>query len=266
MSKYESEKKKKKSSQAGKGMPKMAPFVSSGAGLAASGVRVGFPANRTVNLVYCDTFDVSSAYGAQGLFQFAINDAYDPNYTSTGHQPMGFDQWALFYNHYVVETCAYELSVVTADTSTPMTYVVQLSDDQTIPTTTSTLIELGGQPELYAPGTPPHIFRGEVNFSKFFNRGSSIAVDDALRAPVTTSPTERCFLSFCTYAVNSALASVSSRAIIKLTMRVRFMEPKDLAPSALRSSPCVQHPAPPSSIEEKDGDFIVVGGARFKRA
>jgi len=34
--------------------------------------------------------------------QFRLNDCYDPDYTGTGHQPMGFDQMMAFYSTFRV--------------------------------------------------------------------------------------------------------------------------------------------------------------------
>ena len=37
-----------------------------------------------------------------GAYVFNLSSLYDPDYTSTGHQPTGFDQWMLIYNRYRV--------------------------------------------------------------------------------------------------------------------------------------------------------------------
>jgi hypothetical protein len=79
--------------------------------------------------------------------------------------------------------------------------------------------------------TNSHIFKGKVNIAKFFNR-SSIATDSELRALTTANPTETCYLNL--FASNAD--PVQGQAFyfaVKLAYRVRFMEPKDLAPSLL---------------------------------
>lgn len=35
-------------------------------------------------------------------YDWNLNSIYDPNRTGTGHQPLGYDQWATFYNRYRV--------------------------------------------------------------------------------------------------------------------------------------------------------------------
>jgi hypothetical protein len=212
--------------------PGFEPKVNHTAGPAANGVRVGFPAERTVTLLYCDYDGFSSSTGVLGKYQYRLNSCFDPDFTGTGHQPMGFDQWAAYYNHYVVEECAYEVEM--SPTGTVYTYqATHISDDSTVPTNLSEIQELGG---VVAMGTPysstnSHIFKGKVNIAKFFNR-SSIATDSELRALTTANPTETCYLNL--FASNAD--PVQGQAFyfaVKLAYRVRFMEPKDLAPSLL---------------------------------
>lgn len=44
----------------------------------------------------------STSIGTYGTHSFRANDIFDPDFTGTGHQPRGFDQWAQFYDNYVV--------------------------------------------------------------------------------------------------------------------------------------------------------------------
>jgi len=65
----------------------------------------GIPDSRVVKLRYCDfvKLDASSAGSAVATqHTFVANSVYDPDDTGTGHQPMGFDEMAAQYNHYVV--------------------------------------------------------------------------------------------------------------------------------------------------------------------
>lgn len=40
-----------------------------------------------------------------------INSIFDPNRTGTGHQPLGYDQYAAFYNRYRVYRCDYIINI-----------------------------------------------------------------------------------------------------------------------------------------------------------
>lgn len=61
-----------------------------------------FPARYRCMLRYTDEFQITSTSGAVGSYIFSANGLFDPNITSTGHQPAGFDQMMVSYEHYTV--------------------------------------------------------------------------------------------------------------------------------------------------------------------
>lgn len=62
-----------------------------------------FPERLRVTSIYATDSQISSGVaGAIGNYRFRCNSLYDPDYTSTGHQPLGFDQAGALYDHYTV--------------------------------------------------------------------------------------------------------------------------------------------------------------------
>lgn len=58
---------------------------------------------KLVKLKYNETLQLNpGAAGAIATYVFSANGMYDPNVTSTGHQPRGFDQLMALYNQYTV--------------------------------------------------------------------------------------------------------------------------------------------------------------------
>jgi len=56
-----------------------------------------------VTLRYAAATNVNpGAAGTTGVHVFVANDCYDPDYTSTGHQPRGFDQLMPLFSHFTV--------------------------------------------------------------------------------------------------------------------------------------------------------------------
>jgi hypothetical protein len=51
---------------------------------------------------YNDSASLDPALSTPASYVFKVNDVYDPNYTSTGHQPLAYDQMAAMYNKYCV--------------------------------------------------------------------------------------------------------------------------------------------------------------------
>lgn len=51
---------------------------------------------------YVDRIVLNPGTGTTAFHTFRFNDLYDPDYTSGGHQPIGFDQLMVWYNHFTV--------------------------------------------------------------------------------------------------------------------------------------------------------------------
>jgi hypothetical protein len=236
MPNHKNNSKRNKSKTPGSGLPKFSPFAIHQPGNGqASGIRVGFPAERTVEMAYCDTVAIDITSGVRGTYSFRLNSAFDPNYTASGHQPMGFDQWSSFYNHYVVEGCAWEMVLnSTAASTVPVHALFYLSDDITLPSDIWTFIELGAEYQALTSSVKPASMSGHVQVNKFFNR-DAIGADTQLRAAVSADPTEVVFGTVVVAPMDAA-SSLTIYATVRLTMKVRFMEPKDLTPSSIAKS------------------------------
>lgn len=54
-------------------------------------------------MVYPATFVLTETVGSNPAFNtFAINSLYDPDFSSTGAQPVGYDQWSQMYGRFTV--------------------------------------------------------------------------------------------------------------------------------------------------------------------
>lgn len=60
------------------------------------------PDSVRVKLPFTQTLTPGTTAGGLYLYQYRGNSGFDPDYTGVGLQPNGFDQWAQFYNLYVV--------------------------------------------------------------------------------------------------------------------------------------------------------------------
>lgn len=60
----------------------------------------GFPHKKFCRLRYVESINMTP--GTTLPYAFSTNSCFDPNTTGAGHQPYGFDQWAIIYNHYKV--------------------------------------------------------------------------------------------------------------------------------------------------------------------
>lgn len=72
-----------------------------------------FPARKTVSLRYVENFTLNAGNGSTASYVFRVNGAYDPNYSSTGHQPMFFDTYSAIYGSYKV--CMASITFICTD-------------------------------------------------------------------------------------------------------------------------------------------------------
>lgn len=63
---------------------------------------VGFPANRVVPMRYASYQEATGTGGVLDQYVLSAGNINDPNVTGVGGQPLGHDQWAQFYNNWVV--------------------------------------------------------------------------------------------------------------------------------------------------------------------
>lgn len=61
-----------------------------------------FPDRLRIKFRYSDTINIISTLGNLTDYVFRGNSLFDPDYTSTGHQPFGLDQWNSLYGQYKV--------------------------------------------------------------------------------------------------------------------------------------------------------------------
>jgi len=193
----------------------------------------GMPLARTTNLRYCDSITLNSTSGVLGRRLFRANSVFDPDYSGTGHQPMGFDQWALLYNHYVVKGSKITVTFRNNDGNNvsefPSAVGIYLSDSPTTSYTNYTsLVEArrGSHRMLQHFQTPK--ISGYFSAKKFYNITNIKDNFSRLGATTGANPTEDAYYNVYYQALGTT-GAISIDVVIDYV--VEFSEPKDLAPS-----------------------------------
>lgn len=167
-----------------------------------------------------------SVAGAVAVHHFSANGLYDPDITGTGHQPRGFDQMMSLYDHYIVDeavievwaqntnaSSGYILSVAVKDTASTM-----VRDDvfeETVTVHKAGAGTTGGPTVQYLRlACKPYQFLG-------MRMG-----DSELKGNAGANPSETCIFTVSATAINSAVAISEIRAVVKVTYKARFIEPK----------------------------------------
>lgn len=203
--------------------------------LTAQGVPSGLPVIRIAKLRYCDTFTLQSPVGALAEYMFRANSVFDPNSTAGGHQPMGFDQWAALYNHYVVKGSKINVRIMHdtgSGTDIAVRCGVYLTDGSSSGYTDATeFIEARkGHYRNLGNGADKAV-RMNLGYStrKFFNITNVKDNVGRLGAAVTANPTEQAYYAIWVQSASSNSETVNVTAVIDYI--VEFSEPKDLSQS-----------------------------------
>jgi len=165
-----------------------------------------------------------------GSYVYSANGLYDPNITGTGHQPMGFDQLMLMYDHYTVTGAK-----ITVNFDNPSTLAIiggiQISDSPTPLTTPGQIVENG----LFTYGTLTSSVQNKcqmvatVGIAKFMGRPELLTEDD-FRGSVTSNPVEQVYFIIYAWNLNS-LATNPIVTDILIEYAVTLTEPKRLTQS-----------------------------------
>lgn len=162
---------------------------------------------------YSENLTLTSTTGTLSSYIWRCNGMFDPNFTSTGHQPMYFDQLGVIYNHYHVFKSRATLEIL--NTSNVL-LAFMMDDDNTIPGSVNQALELptskGGL--LPVPTTKAHSINLTWDAKKFF--GGDIYDNSNLQGYVSADPNEQTyFILLFKHAddVSTAIAQVRIRIV-----------------------------------------------------
>jgi hypothetical protein len=195
-----------------------------------------FPPKYKALLRYSDTITLSSTSGAVASQVYSTNGLYDPDITGTGHQPAGFDQMMLSYEHYTVTAsrltatyhnntnAVYPTAAVSVNaSSTPVTVVNQIIEDGFV--VQEFLMGLGVQGSLKT-------LKIGCNISKFHGLKNILDNDD-YRGAIASNPAEQSY--YILQLWDTELASSSSAVDVVIEYEAWFTEPRRITQSMTKA-------------------------------
>lgn len=151
----------------------------------------GFPDRLITKLRYHSLGNIASVLGATGVQVFRWNSTYDPDLTSTGHQPLYRDQLAGIYDHYSVVSARAQVRI-SNNTADPFVVGVLTDDDASGPTSVDTLCEQSHG--LHAILTPIGGSRSTVRFYPAWDCRKILGIDpfssETYKTAVGANPAE----------------------------------------------------------------------------
>ncbi len=193
--------------------------------------RAPLPTKFTTKLKYVEEISLNPPAGGVMLAHyFSANGLFDPNVTGTGHQPMGFDQLMLFYDHYTVIGAKINVRAKNDDPSINCVFGVDITDTNTSLSTfnISRYLENGRKNWRYLGYDTTSANSGnityKVNPAKYLGRSNPLS-EPQLKGSATTNPAEEAFFQI-------AVGSPQSRdgtfvdMVVSIEYLVVFTEPK----------------------------------------
>lgn len=196
-----------------------------------------FPKSVSVPFKYVDDFILTPPSGGAPKHHFySCNSLFKPDTTLPGHQPLGFDQWMLMYDHYIVMGAKITVKVSYAnDTSAahPVTCVVIIRDQVSTSSSATNTME---QPNAKWVNLGPQTRSASISHKWSARRAWGIQNPAALeRAGGTTltSPADQQYFAIVVFPTDqSGVVDVSELVFqVNLSFRARLSENKFLGAS-----------------------------------
>ena len=98
------------------------------------------PATMYVSMRYTELLQLADAVTGLAYNVYNANGIWDPNFSATGHQPMGYDQWSTLYKTYRVKKCTIKAECANNQSTVPCLFIIAPSE------TTALLANASEQP------------------------------------------------------------------------------------------------------------------------
>jgi len=186
-----------------------------------------FPAEMRATLRYVDwdlTLPISTP-GNPYVFQYWANSVYDPNYTSTGHQPQGFDNLMAIYNHFRVVKSKITITMNVVDAGV-FSMVLYLDDDASTASSITNAQEQAGSKfvSFTKDSGPRHL---SLNYDAETVWGPAYMNEDKLVGTASSNPSEGQYFTMIVNNVGT-FVGVSVYVNVKIDYDVIFDERKTM--------------------------------------
>ena len=194
-----------------------------------------FPYSHTCVVRYQQEFSINPAVGVSGDYVFSANGLYDPNITGVGHQPYGFDQLMVLFDHYTVTASRLRLRL-SSNNAIPFWMTCLLSDTNVslAGNTSEIILEIpSASSELIGYNTSS-VGKGDktvaFDASKFFYIKNFVGKTN-YRGDAGSNPVEQAYFH-CILSPNATGDDVANQVCwATIEYEVTFTEPRILPPS-----------------------------------
>ena len=196
------------------------------------------PATKVVRLSYADEFTLNSPASSYAVKEYRANSIFDPDYATGGNQPMGRDQWTVFYDHYQVIASYAKLTCMSAGTGqTNQSYVTLAYEDAPGRTILPFVNQIERNNVKWKHLQTADSDAGSVVLTTSYNPKRTFGVRDLmaaqsrLGAQVGSNPSEQAIFAISQHGMAGAIDPVTITCVIEISYLVRFFERKPIPAS-----------------------------------
>lgn len=198
-----------------------------------------FPTHQLVRgqLYYNYQQTLTAAAGAPNTQIYGANFMFDPDVSGVGHQPMGFDQLMLVYEHFAVIHSSCSVTFSGSGSNGVFRAGVYLSPDAVALSNPNQIMENGLNNSTAIDGKDTGVARSKTitldcDVTKYFGkqRWHDIMDDEKLTGSATADPIEGVYYNVVGWQINAA-GTWSVTYDILLSYDVVYFEPRKLASS-----------------------------------
>lgn len=171
--------------------------------------------------------------GVPASYVYTMNGLTVPDITSGGtHNPLGYDQFSVMYDHYTVIGSRARVSFSNTDTQYQQLVILQLKDTATTSTLTNENLENGNNKwatlGIHGSGQAVKDLTIKCSPSRFFGR--KVMQGDKYQGSLATNPSDQVYLHIQCGPLEAVDADIMD-VTIEIEYIVVFTEPKILASS-----------------------------------
>lgn len=171
--------------------------------------------------------------GVPASYVFSANGLYDPDVTSSGHQPIGFDQVMPMYDHYTVIGSRIKVHATNNVSGKNQFIILHLSDTHIHQGNVKQLLENGlNRYDIMGPkdsGKETKMLTLNCNLSAFL--GHKVMQAKACSGTVNNNPSEQAYYHITVAPIDGTSDSASVNIMVEIEYVAIMTEPKSLAQS-----------------------------------
>lgn len=184
-----------------------------------------------VKLKYFEVISLSSlVVGASQSQVYRLNSVFDPNFTGTGHQPNGFDQWAAIYGKYRVHGGTWRVELSNQD----IQYVIGLAAvERANDNSLDGLVDMVQEPRSHFTiagprGSPKATMSSSYRCDRILGVTRQEFADQDYAATVTANPSNLVWLVLYATVQGSETLAADQALYVTIEYDVEFFEREEL--------------------------------------